>query len=79
MMNLQTYITNNQLKIKVIPNSDRTELTEQNGELKLYLQAQPEKGKANLAIIKFFKKELGLRVEIVSGEKGREKRIKVVN
>ncbi|HLD72538.1 MAG TPA: DUF167 domain-containing protein [Candidatus Nanoarchaeia archaeon] len=77
-MNLQTYILNNQLKIKVIPNSDRTELKEQNGELKLYLQAQPEKGKANLAIIKFFKKELGLRVEIVSGEKRREKRLRIV-
>lgn len=78
-MNLQTYIKNNQLKIKVIPNSDRTELKEQNGELKLYLQAQPEKGKANLAIIKFFKKELGLRVEIVSGEKSREKKLRIVN
>ena len=77
-MNLQTYILNNQLKIKVIPNSDRTELKEQNGELKLYLQAQPEKGKANLAIIKFFKKELGLRVEIVYGEKRREKRLRIV-
>ncbi len=77
-MDLQNYISNHTFRIKVIPNSDRTELIEQNGELKLYLQAQPEKGKANLAIIKLFKKELGLKVEIVSGEKGREKRLRIV-
>lgn len=77
-MDLHNYISNHTFRIKVIPNSDRTKLIEQNGELKLYLQAQPEKGKANLAIIKFFKKEYGLRVEIVSGEKAREKRLRIV-
>lgn len=75
---LQKNASKNTLRIKVIPNSDRTELKEQNGVLKLYLQAQPEKGKANLAIIKFFKKEYGLRVEIISGEKAREKVLRIV-
>lgn len=77
-MDLNNYIINQHLSLKVIPNSDRTELKEQNGKLKLYLQAQPEKGKANLAIIKFFKKEYGLKVEIVSGDKAREKKLRIV-
>jgi len=70
---LDKYIKNNLLRIKVIPNASRTELKEVNGELKLYLQAVPEKGKANQAVIKFFKKEYNLKVELKSGEKNRNK------
>ncbi|MBT4804683.1 DUF167 domain-containing protein [Candidatus Woesearchaeota archaeon] len=70
---LDKYIHNNLLRIKVIPNASRTELKEINGGLKLYLQAVPEKGKANQAVIKFFKKEYHLKVEIKSGSKSRDK------
>ncbi|MFH1682652.1 MAG: DUF167 domain-containing protein [Candidatus Woesearchaeota archaeon] len=75
-MNLQ--IKNNLLKIKVIPNSSRTELQETPEGLKLYLKAVPEKGKANAEVIKFFKKEFGLKVEIKSGEKSREKVLRIL-
>ncbi len=77
-MDIHNYIKNNLLKIKVIPNASRTELKEINNQLKLYLQAVPEKGKANQAIIKFFKKEYNLKVEIKSGSKSREKVLTVI-
>ena len=62
------------IKIKVIPNSSRNELKEG----RLYLKAVPEKGKANKEVIKFFKKK-GLRVEIKSGEKSREKVLRIIS
>lgn len=77
-MNINNYIKNNLLKTKVIPNSSRTELKEENSILKLYLKAVPEKGKANKEIIKFFKKEFGLKVEIKVGEKSRDKVLEIV-
>lgn len=76
---IQKHIQNNQFHLKVIPNSSRNELTEENGILKLHLQAVPDKNKANLELVRFFKKEFGLRVEIVHGMKSREKIILVLN
>jgi uncharacterized protein len=78
-MDLTKQIKDNLLRVKVIPNASRTELKEVNGELKLYLQAVPEKGKANQAVIKFFKKEYNLKVEIKSGSKSRNKVLKIIN
>ncbi len=76
-MNLTPYLKNNLLSIKVIPNAKHTELKEENGKLKLYVHAPPEKDKANKEVIKFFKKEYGLHVEIKSGEKSREKVLRI--
>jgi len=64
--------------LRVTPNASRTELKEEDGKLKLYLQAVPEKGKANAAVIKFFKKEFNLKVEIKSGSKSRDKVLRVL-
>ncbi len=77
-MELSAFIHNNLLHLKVIPSSGRTELKEENGRLKLYLKAPPEKNKANLELIKFFKKELRLVVEIKSGATSREKVLRIV-
>ena len=68
----------NQFSIRVTPNASRTSLKEEDGKLKLYLQAVPEKGKANLAIIKFFKKEFGIKIEIKSGSRSRDKVLMVI-
>ena len=76
-MKIIKFIENNLLKLKVTPNSKKTELLEKEGKLRLYLKAVPEKRKANQELIKFFKKEFGLKVEIVKGEKSREKVLKV--
>lgn len=78
-LNLSNHIKNGFLQIKVIPNAPQTKLVETETRLKLYLKAPPEKGKANQELIKFFKKEYGLRVEVKSGEKSREKTLKILS
>ena len=77
-MDISSFIHSNVLTIKVIPHSGRMELKEENGKLKLYLKAPPEKNKANLELIKFFKKEYGLVVVIKSGMTSREKVLMVL-
>ena len=77
-MDIRKYIFNNIIKLKVIPNSSRTKMIEENNSLKMYLKAVPEKNKANLELIKFFKKEFNLRIEIIRGMKGREKVLRVI-
>ena len=76
-MDISKHLENGKLKIKVIPHSGRTELIEQEGKLKLYLKAAPEKNKANLELIKFFKKKYELSVRIKSGETSREKILEI--
>lgn len=76
-VNLTPFIQNGRLHLKAIPNAKKTFLKEENGTLKLYLNAPPEKNKANKELIAFFKKEYGLAVEIVSGMKSREKVVRV--
>ena len=76
-MNLDNHIHNNQLKIKVVPNSKKLQLIEENNQLKLYLRSVPEKGKANNELIKFFKKQFNLNVKIKSGLKSREKILRI--
>lgn len=75
---IDKHLQNSHLSLKVIPNSGKNELFEENGRLKLHLQAVPDKNKANLELIKFFKKEFGLRAEIVRGMKGREKILRIL-
>jgi len=76
-MNINNHIKNNLLKLKVVPNSKKSQLIEENGLLKLYLKAVPDKNKANRELIKCFKKEFKLNVEIKSGMKSREKVLQV--
>jgi uncharacterized protein (TIGR00251 family) len=77
-MDLSKYIQNGKMKVKVIPQSGRTELLEENGKLKLYLKSAPEKNKANLELIKFFKKEYKISVRLKSGETSREKVLEII-
>jgi len=77
-IDLKKYIKDGCLNLRVTPHSSRTELVEEEGKLKLYLQAVPDKNKANLELIKFFKKELGLKVEIKSGMKSRDKILRII-
>ena len=76
--NLVEYIDNGRIKIKVIPQSGRTELIEENGKLKLYLKAAPEKNKANTELIKYFKKEFKISVRIKAGETSKEKVLEII-
>ena len=78
MIYLSSFIKNNIFSLRVIPNASSTKLIEENGRLKLYLKAQPQKGKANEALVKFFKKEYQLKVEIKSGKTSRDKVIRIL-
>lgn len=78
-MDIKDYIVDGKLKILVKPNSPKTEITGFNKErnaIKLNVHAQPEKGKANTEIIKFFSKQTKKKVEIVSGLKSKTKLLK---
>jgi len=77
-MDIQKYISNNLLSLKVIPHASRTELIEEHEQLKLYLSAIPDKNKANQQLIKYFKKKFNLKVEIKSGEKNRNKILRIL-
>ena len=78
-MEIDKYVKNGTISLHVTPHSSRNELIEEEGKLKLYLHAPPEKDKANNELIKFFKKEFKLKVEIVSGMKCREKVVRILS
>jgi len=63
--------------IKVLPNAAQNTLVGwENQYLKIRICAQPEKGKANEAIISFLAKELGIlkkHIQVIRGEKSRHK------
>ena len=69
------------LSIKVIPNASRTELVGWLGrDLKIRIQAAPEDGKANKALLKYLSSKLKCqRKQIVleSGEFSPQKRIRI--
>ena len=80
-MDIQKYIQNNFLLIIVKTNSSKTEITgydEARKALKLNVSSLPIEGRANTEIIKFFKKEYKLNVEIKTGKTGREKLLKIL-
>lgn len=69
------------LDIKVIPNSGRQQFQfDKAGNLKCYVKSVPENGKANLELLMFLAKTLGLpqaKVTLLSGHSSRNKRIKI--
>ncbi len=71
------HLLNKRCIIHVIPNASQEKMVEQDGRYRVYLKASPEKGKANKALVKFLKKEHGLSVWIVSGERSRDKVIEI--
>ena len=68
-----------QLSVKVTPKANRSEvLGWENGELRVRLAAVPEKGEANLELIRFLAKTLGIaksHITLLSGETSRHKRL----
>ncbi|MBW2963709.1 DUF167 domain-containing protein [Candidatus Woesearchaeota archaeon] len=72
-------IVNNQLKVKVTPNSSKTEIKSiENNLVKININAPPEKDKANKELIKFLKKQFKLSVKIKTGKTSREKVLEIV-
>ena len=72
------------LTVRVTPRAKRDEITEilSDGTIKIRLTAPPVDGKANASLITFLAKILGVsrsRIEIVAGEKGRDKLVSVLD
>jgi uncharacterized protein YggU (UPF0235/DUF167 family) len=44
--------------------------------LHIAVAAVPDKDKANIALLKFLKKETGMKCELISGAKSREKTVR---
>lgn len=67
--------------VQVKPGAKREGIAgEIDGAIKLEVTAPPHEGKANAAVVKLLASSLGIaksKVEIVSGEKSKRKRIKV--
>jgi len=76
MLNIETII-----KIKLLPRSSRNEIIgKENDVIKMKLTAPPVKGKANMALVSFLAKKLGVPkrdILIVSGERSRNKSLKI--
>lgn len=75
---LAKYIEGNKLQVRIIPNSSKNEIVgwdPEKKELRIKINALPEKNKANTELLKFLKKELKRPVEIVKGLKSRTKTI----
>ena len=67
------------LKIRVKPNSKRTEILEEQADfLKIALSAQARDGRANAELLRFLKKEKGWRAEIVKGKTNKNKILRIL-
>lgn len=70
-----------EIAIKVIPNAKKTEAVGvENDALKIRLSALPIEGRANEELVAFFSKNFKIAksdVDIISGELGRNKRVRV--
>ncbi|MDR3317735.1 MAG: DUF167 domain-containing protein [Puniceicoccales bacterium] len=69
------------IAIKVIPNASKSEIIDKEGiEWKVKVQAPPENGKANRALIQLLAKHFQVpksRIKIIGGEKSHQKIIEV--
>ena len=71
---------NLRLRVRVIPNSKRVLVREEGGVLVVYVDAPPVKGKANKRLVQILAKHFGVsksKIQIVSGEKSREKIVEI--
>ncbi|MBU0461529.1 MAG: YggU family protein [Nanoarchaeota archaeon] len=81
MKQITDHINNGFLDVVVKPNAPKTEVIGWDADrqrLRIAVAAVPDKDKANKELLKFLSKQLGKRVELVSGARSREKRVRIV-
>ena len=69
------------IEIQVQPRASRNRIVTQDGKVKVYITAAPDRGRANKAVVEAFARNLELpkqSVSIVSGERSRTKLLTVV-
>lgn len=68
------------IQVKVKPNQPKTRIIkEENNVLYIDIKAKPEDNKANIELIKFFKKELNKDIKIIKGLTNKNKVLKVIS
>ena len=80
-MDILDYFVNDKITIYVKTNSSKNKIVEwlpDKKMLKVEIKALPEKGKANLEIVKFFSKLLKKKVKISSGLTSKRKVIRII-
>ena len=71
---------NTTIEIHVQPKASRNRIVTQEGTVKVYVTAAPERGRANKAVIELIASRLGVpkrAVSIISGERSRTKLLEV--
>ena len=79
-MKVPDYIKSGTLSVHAKPNSPRTEVIgwdESKQALKIAVAAVPDKDRANIELLKFLKKETGMKCELVSGARSRDKLVRL--
>lgn len=80
-LNSENIVFQKIFSLKVKPNAKKTEFLGFDIEINSYrlnIKEIPDDNKANIAIIKFFKKKFGLNVKIKGGNTSRNKLIEVL-
>ncbi|MCA9460152.1 MAG: DUF167 domain-containing protein [Nanoarchaeota archaeon] len=74
------FLKDSVIGIKAKPNSSKSilEWDLKNNRVNAFLHSIPDDGKANDELIKLFKRQLKLKVELVSGFKSRDKKLRVL-
>ncbi|MBW2964993.1 DUF167 domain-containing protein [Candidatus Woesearchaeota archaeon] len=78
-MELKDCIKQGKLKVMAKPNAAKTEFLgfdEARQAARISIAAVPDKDKANTELLKFLKKETGMKCELISGARSREKVIR---
>jgi len=66
------------VRVRVIPNSDRSSIRKKEDEIKVKVSSPAEKGKANKELLRILYRTFGTRdIEIVSGKMTRRKVIRI--
>jgi len=67
------------MKIKIHPGSSQEKIVNiGNDNYDVWIREKPIENKANISIIKLFKKELGLKIKIVSGFSSKNKVVEII-
>ena len=67
-----------EIRVRVKPNSGKQKVVKQKDSYLVYLKSQPEKGKANLELIKILKKYFNKDVRIKKGFTSKEKIVVII-
>ncbi len=65
-----------QIAVRVTPRAARNRITQEGGEIRVYVTTPPEDGKANAAVQKLLAKALGVaksRLTLIRGQTARDK------